>query len=426
MPTNPILDELNGLSPGAQQALLSAHSASTIAPPAPAAGLQAPSQIPKPAQMGAPPPAPTATMSSPPPSLPASPMPNIAPPRGTLEGDINERGRMEATGPGISQIHSKIEDALPNHPTLGKVLGYGAEIPARILEAAGATLGPGRIAEQLLPGTQLHHAMELRNLNTNINNESQEQVRGAQAGEANARTGLTNLEAGALPQKNEDTHELTQSTIDKNERDKLPPPHFETLSDGSVIALHTDAQGTTTPEIVYKGDPKVKTEVKQLEIAGKPHQVLINSDTGTTIKDLGETGEKPPVINVHAGDARDFQEKERGRGLLDKAEAAYRTAQQGANPMRDMVASASAGNKMSAQVLPLEGALAITTAQGVHRINRTEVDQYAGAGNLYDRIAGQDWQVIGWTTYPAQHPRGYSEAHRHPGTGSLPDLQGRP
>ena len=103
---------------------------------------------------------------------------------------------------------------------------------------------------------------------------------------------------------------------------------------------------------------------------------------------LRQVETKPPQIHVDNG-AHDFAEQERGRGLLDKAEASYRTAQQGANTMLDMVASARAGNKMSAQVLPLEGALAITTAQGVHRINRTEVEQYAGAGNLYDRIAGE-------------------------------------
>src|SRR5271156_2766030 len=145
--TNPILDELSGLSPGAQQAIMSAHSATTLAPaaaPPPAPGLQAPSKIAHTPQMGAPPPAPTAAMSGPPPSMGSSPAPNVPAPRGTLQGDENERGRLEANGPGITQIHSKIENALPNHPTLGKVLGYGAEVPLRILEAAGNTLGPTR------------------------------------------------------------------------------------------------------------------------------------------------------------------------------------------------------------------------------------------------------------------------------------------
>ena len=200
MPTNPILDELGGLSPGAQQALIGAHSATTLAPQPPPIdpGLQAPSKIQKPAQIGAPPPAPTATMSGPPPSMGAPSMPNVEAPRGTLQGDQNERGRLEATGPGITQIHSKIENSQfgQNHPTLGKIAGYGAEIPLRVLEAAGSMLGPVRSAEQLLPGTQAHHAMEMRNLNATIGNESKENLQGAQTQEASARTAETGARTG--------------------------------------------------------------------------------------------------------------------------------------------------------------------------------------------------------------------------------------
>jgi hypothetical protein len=46
------------------------------------------------------------------------------------------------------------------------------------------------------------------------------------------------------------------------------------------------------------------------------------------------------------------------------------------------------------KIVPLQGALEITTAQGVHRINRTEVDQFGGAGNLYDKLAGKIGGVI--------------------------------
>lgn len=38
-----------------------------------------------------------------------------------------------------------------------------------------------------------------------------------------------------------------------------------------------------------------KTDVRQMQVGGKPHQVLFNATTGETIKDLGESGEKPPV-----------------------------------------------------------------------------------------------------------------------------------
>ena len=44
---------------------------------------------------------------------------------------------------------------------------------------------------------------------------------------------------------------------------------------------------------------------------------------------------------------------------------------------------------MSARVLPLRGALEITTANGVHRIKpRNEIEQYGGVGSAFDRLAG--------------------------------------
>jgi hypothetical protein len=57
--------------------------------------------------------------------------------------------------------------------------------------------------------------------------------------------------------------------------------------------------------------------------------------------------------------------------------------------MQSMIDGARAGNKVMATALPLEGALAINTSQGVKRINRTEVDQFAGAGSLFDKIHGE-------------------------------------
>jgi hypothetical protein len=79
-------------------------------------------------------------------------------------------------------------------------------------------------------------------------------------------------------------------------------PKYEKTDDGSIIALTKDPKtGKDGYNVVYHGDPKIPTEVKQIEIGGKPHQVLLNSQTGVTIKDLGESGEKPPVVNVTGG-----------------------------------------------------------------------------------------------------------------------------
>lgn len=88
-------------------------------------------------------------------------------------------------------------------------------------------------------------------------------------------------------------------------------------------------------------------------------------------------------------DTLGHQDQAAGRKVLDKAEGSYRTASQSADELQEMVDGIKTGNKIYAQALPLEGALAVNTSQGVKRINRTEVDQIAGAGSLLDKIQGE-------------------------------------
>ena len=58
--------------------------------------------------------------------------------------------------------------------------------------------------------------------------------------------------------------------------------------------------GGMSPAAALAAVQNPKNEIKQIEIGGKPHQVMFD-DKGNQIKDLGETGEKPPTVNVNAG-----------------------------------------------------------------------------------------------------------------------------
>jgi hypothetical protein len=73
----------------------------------------------------------------------------------------------------------------------------------------------------------------------------------------------------------------------------------------------------------------------------------------------------------------------------NKAALDFAKAHESAQNMSDFIQQAKSGNKEAVRIVPLQGALEITTAQGVHRINRTEVDQYGSAGSLYDKLAGK-------------------------------------
>lgn len=73
----------------------------------------------------------------------------------------------------------------------------------------------------------------------------------------------------------------------------------------------------------------------------------------------------------------------------DKAGQEYASAHSATQTMNDFIAAAKSGNKEAVKIVPLQGALEITTAQGVHRINRNEIEQYGSAGSLYDKLAGR-------------------------------------
>jgi hypothetical protein len=100
-------------------------------------------------------------------AMPDSGMPSINPtphaqviaPRGTVEGDENYRGHLLNTGSGISQIANKIEGSQfgQNHPTLAKILGYGAQGAATLGDIGLRMASP--LAETMVPGTEGHHQM---------------------------------------------------------------------------------------------------------------------------------------------------------------------------------------------------------------------------------------------------------------------------
>lgn len=71
-----------------------------------------------------------------------------------------------------------------------------------------------------------------------------------------------------------------------------------------------------------------------------------------------------------------------------KANKEYADAKSVSDRMNATMEAAKKGNVVSYQIIPQEGTLQLTTSQGVHRINRTEIDQYAGGGSLWQRLEG--------------------------------------
>jgi len=215
--------------------------------------------------------------------------------------------------------------------------------------------------------------------------KSKEGVEGATAGHLNEETS----EMPGKTQSEEGLQRAQQGNLESETNLRNNPPttleHF--ASDDGYFSFNPKT-GEVKP-LTLNGQPIKPTQKLSYETVkgpdGQPHTYAMDS-RGNKVIDEGQHYEKPAVS---VNENHEFAENERGRGLLDKAETQFRTAQQGAQGIRAAVDDANAGGKMSARMLPLEGALEITTANGVHRINRTEVDQYAGGGNLYDQLAGK-------------------------------------
>lgn len=72
----------------------------------------------------------------------------------------------------------------------------------------------------------------------------------------------------------------------------------------------------------------------------------------------------------------------------EKANKEYADAKSVSDRMNATMDAAKKGNVVSYQIIPQEGTLQLTTSQGVHRINRTEIEQYEGGGSLWQRLEG--------------------------------------
>jgi hypothetical protein len=83
-----------------------------------------------------------------------------------------------------------------------------------------------------------------------------------------------------------------------------------------------------------------------------------------------------------------------------KASQEYADAKSVSDRMAATMDAARRGNVVSYQIIPTEGTLQITTSQGVHRINRAEIDQYAGGGSLWQRMVGHFGKSLSGESIP--------------------------
>lgn len=187
-PINPVLHEINSLSPAAQQALMQAHQ--MTGGPAVHASEQTMGTPSTPA------PAPTITpphMQSQVPQIGAS-SPHVEAPRGTVQGEENNVARMTNEGSGISQI---------KNPFLHGLAATGDTI-AKIVSPK---------VEAAIPGTEGHNQQLIAQGNNEVKTLLGQNQTAAQTGLEAANTGRVNEETAEAPQRAEDTHALSEANL---------------------------------------------------------------------------------------------------------------------------------------------------------------------------------------------------------------------
>ena len=179
-------------------------------------------------------------------------------------------------------------------------------IAARIGNVAGDIVAPAMTA--MIPGSDLNkglvHEANVREL-AGLQSEdradqtaaSENTLRGAQANKTNAETTEVgpNAESNRVLQGAEATHLGAETNALEN-----PAAEYEVhdTQDGPMVLNKRTGTGQHLSADGKPIGPKITTKTVQLEIGGKPHQVLVNDSDGSVIRDMGVSGEKPPSINI--------------------------------------------------------------------------------------------------------------------------------
>lgn len=374
--SNPILAEIANLSPGAQAALLQAHSAAagTTTPPAgppPPAPMQAPGtqapQIAPPllgqqkavaaepaaaASMSAPMTAPAPSMGTPALSNETSKTPT----QERLLRDQTELGRKVDTGSGISQIMGKVQGALPNHPLLGKILGGTAQGLATLGDVGLSAVAP-EVAINL-PSTEYHHQALVNQGNSQVRTDEANAEREAQTGLIGANTSHLAAETAGLPGEQSDKHNLTGAQIGNLDSEayahmhpqsawkELPGyagPNGEPLEIDEKTGQTRVAPGETGAKTSKVQNPQEKTYDALLKSGMTPIQAYEKirekppgtTNVGTWAIDEDKDG-KPIMFNSKTGETRAAPGVQKA-GTKAKADAAVAPVQAALDYANDYV-----------------------------------------------------------------------------------------
>lgn len=220
----------------------------------------------------------------------------------------------------------------------------------------------------------------------------------AQIADRQATARKTNADAIAAGQPKQDKNlaqmhvEAVQDAIARGV-DPATDPKVKQVED-SIQRIQKEPAGAKAPNAKEGIQQQLAAEMAKPQpdhkvISGLQNQLRqLEPLAEDRMKDAESRAAKAEKPSDKRSAAESAQVERETRVAVRKADSDYRNARATADMQREFINEAKGGNKAAVKIVPLEGALEITTSQGVHRINKTEVEQYGGAGSLYDRIAG--------------------------------------
>ncbi len=251
------------------------------------------------------------------PPLPQMPGPAAAPPTPDsiagpsaipqLQGGL----RPLVTNPRQQQEEQLQQSLLPKpgQPGFWHALG---RVASKIGNVAGDVLDPG--AMSIIPGTdlynQIQHVQNQRLLTSLQTQDQTEQDQAAKRNAEGAQTAQTQEETAEAPANQQAKLDLEQAQTTEATNKANRPDLATAYSTAVNAAIAANRDPSTDPVVqhiadaitaIQKQPTGAGTKTVQLEVGGKPHQVLIDEKTGKQVSDLGESGEKPPTVNVNAG-----------------------------------------------------------------------------------------------------------------------------
>lgn len=226
-----------------------------------------------------------------------------------------------------------------------------------------------------------------------------------QAAGEQARTNLTNIQAQAETEQNPLKKTLLQSQarqlnaeaslnearakfyenpnpsdFNKSVDDAIPPdkyPELNKRTHASVDAAQRlailDPEGPT--RALASGISEINAIERETDPSVIAARVKQSVDTQRALYGGGAvSGVAPHLVQAATADAT-------------KAGTDYAQALSVSQRLSAMMDAAKKGNVVSYQLIPQEGALQVTTSQGVHRINMAEIQNYGG-GSIFQRMEG--------------------------------------